>query len=464
MSQNPEKSAAPLICDMDGGFLKTDFKSEKIIHSTRLVLDGLLSSKLDLDRRKLEQSEQTIAGVALPINEQIYDFLLKQKQHGKKLILKCRYEVDAVAAMLGDRNIFDQIIQAKDAQGTHLEPGSHYDYLGNASTPLATWKGATNRYLVDNSTKTTEFLEKNGLSLANQFYCSGPDLKAIYKSVRAYQWLKNLLVFVPLITSQQFTNTNAVLNSLIMFFCFSMIASFGYIVNDILDLQSDRAHLTKRNRPFANGRLSIPHGVLIGIVLLVMAALGCLFLPLYAGLALAAYLVLTISYSLYLKTKVMIDIVALGGLFTLRVIGGGAAIQTELSFYLLCFSIFIFSSLGFVKRYAELRNLQSRNKQTAKGRGYRVEDMLPVLIIGITLGNLSVFVMGLYIDSPLVNQYYKNPKLIWFLLPLLTYWLGRLWILTNRGAMDEDPLIFAVKDRTSILVLTIACTILYVAA
>jgi 4-hydroxybenzoate polyprenyltransferase len=181
-------------------------------------------------------------------------------------------------------------------------------------------------------------------------------------------------------------------------------------------------------------------------------------------MALFAYLALTLSYSLYLKTKLMLDIVALGGLFTLRVIGGGAAIQTELSFYLLCFSIFIFSSLGLVKRYAELKNLQNRNKQTARGRGYIVEDMLPVLIIGITLGNLSVFVMGLYIDSPLVNQFYNNPKLIWFLMPLLTYWLGRLWIITHRGMMNEDPLIFATKDKTSLLILAIAVVILYFAA
>jgi len=463
LSQNPENTSIPLVCAMDGGLIKTSFNSERIINNARQMLDGILQSKHDIDRHKLEKRDQPNIGTALPIDEQIYDFLLEQKQQGRTLILLCQ-DVDNVTMMLGDRNIFDQIIHENDKSALELNSGSDYDYLGGTSTPIATWKAANNRFLVDKSPKSAERLADQGLPVANQFFRPGPDIKSVYKSIRAYQWLKNLLVFVPLITSQQFTNSNALISSFIMFFCFSMVASFGYIVNDILDLQSDRAHPTKRNRPFANGSLSITQGVLIGNILLCLAAIGCYFLPLNASIALITYLVLTIGYSLYLKSKLMIDIVALGGLFTLRVIGGGAAIQTELSFYLLCFSIFIFSSLGLVKRYAELGNLQSRNKQTAIGRSYRVEDMLPVLIIGITLGNLSVFVMGLYIDSPLVNQFYSNPRLIWFLMPLLTYWLGRLWIITHRGAMNEDPLVFAMKDKTSLLIMVTAAAILYLAA
>lgn len=155
--------------------------------------------------------------------------------------------------------------------------------------------------------------------------------------------------------------------------------------------------------------------------------------------------------------------VSLGGLFTLRVIGGAAAIQTELSFYLLSFSIFLFSSLAMVKRYAELHNLRAQNRLAARGRGYRVEDMAPVRIIGISLGYMSVFIMGLYINSPLITQYYSNPKMIWLMLPLLIYWLGRLWILANRGEVNEDPLIFAIKDRTSLVVLIVSAAMLIAA-
>lgn len=448
---------------MDGALLKTDFRSEQIIKKTRSALDGLLSSRRDLDKIELEKSERSTTGSALPIDEQIYQFLLDQKSQGKPLILQCKDSVESVASMLGERNIFDKIVRCGDVSDVEVR-SLGYDYLGGTATPIDVWQAANDRYLVAKSPKSSGTLTRHGLPVVSLFERQGLNFKAIYRSIRAYQWLKNLLVFVPLITSQQFNNSAAVFSSVIMFLCFSMVASFGYIVNDILDLQSDRAHPTKKNRPFASGALSIRQGAIIGIALLLIAILGCLFLPAAAWLALAAYLVLTLAYSIYLKTKLMLDIVALGGLFTLRVIGGGAAIQTELSFYLLCFSIFIFSSLGLVKRYAELKNLQNRNKQTARGRGYLVEDMLPVLIIGITLGNLSVFVMGLYIDSPLVNQFYNNPKLIWFLMPLLTYWLGRLWIITHRGMMNEDPLIFATKDKTSLLILAIAVVILYFAA
>ena len=194
-----------------------------------------------------------------------------------------------------------------------------------------------------------------------------------------------------------------------------------------------------------------------------IAVVGCFFLPTPAAWALAGYLALTLGYSTYLKTKLMLDVVCLGGLFTLRVIGGAAAIQSDLSFYLLIFSIFLFSSLGMVKRFAELHNLQIANKLSARGRGYRVEDMAPVRMIGISLGYMSVFIMGLYINSPLITEYYSNPKVIWFLIPLLTYWLGRLWIIANRGEVHEDPLIFALKDSTSLLVAAISAVILVIA-
>lgn len=459
MSQNPD---TPLVCSLDRGLLKTDFKSEKFISNTRHALDGLLSSKLDLARLQLEKTDQSTTGTVLPVDEQIYEYLQDQKVGGRKLILLCTEPADIVTEMLGERNIFDQVVES---EGNNSPPqlGDRYDIIGGESTPLSIWKAAQTRHVVETSDRTARLLKQHDLPVEQHFRRPGADFKAFYKSIRAYQWLKNLLVFVPLITSQQFSNPESIVSSCIMFFCFSMVASFGYIVNDILDLQSDRVHPIKRNRPFASGKLSITQGVLIGITLLLLAIIGCLFLPSSAGLALAAYFVLTISYSLYLKTKVMIDVVALGGLFTLRVIGGGAAIQSELSFYLLCFSIFIFSSLGMVKRFAELHNLQTRNKLAARGRGYRVEDMIPVLIIGITLGYLSVFVMGLYINSPVVAQYYSNTKFIWFLLPLLTYWLGRLWILAHRGEMNEDPLIFAIKDRTSVYVLLLAGAILFFA-
>ena len=449
----------PLICELDGALLKTDFRSERIMRRAKHLLKTLISSDISLKQPAPDNSSAT---TSLPINEEIFEFLQGRKSAGQTLVLRSGDDSDQVRQMLGDKNIFEEIIPLNSADQLNERFGE-FEYLGTEKTPLSIWQAATRHFTVESGTRASALLGRNNLHPSQKFSVSRGDAKAVFKSLRAYQWLKNLLVFVPIITSQQFDNMIAVQNSIIMFICFSMVASFGYVVNDLLDLQSDRSHPVKKNRPFASGSLSVGHGILIGVVLLALAGIGCMFLPASAGAALGIYLILTVSYSLYLKTKLMIDVVALGGLFTLRVIGGAEAIESELSFYLLSFSIFIFSSLAMVKRFAELDNLQKRKKLAARGRGYLVGDIEPVRIIGISLGYMSVFIMGQYINSPLVTQYYNNPKFIWLLFPLLAFWLGRLWILASRGEVNEDPLIFTVKDRTSILVVMAAIIILLIA-
>jgi len=448
--QNPE-SNIPLICALSGVLLKTDLKSERLLFGAKTKLEQLMSSQIDLQRLELERSDTSVNSFEVPVNQEIYDFLAAEKSRGRRLILDTPEPSEAVREVLADKNLFDEITDLS----VQKSPES-YDYIGSKGTKDSVWDNAKEKFIVGASSTTSQ-------GFTGHFTTPKAGIKTTIKAVRVYQWLKNLLVFVPIITSQQLSNLDALASSVIMFFCFSAVASFGYIVNDLLDLQSDRAHQTKRNRPFASGVLSAKQGVIIGAVLLSIAIVGCLFLPATSALVLFGYLILTISYSVYLKTKLMIDVVSLGGLFTLRVIGGAAAIETELSFYLLSFSIFLFSSLGMVKRFAELHNLQAKNKLSARGRGYRVEDMAPVRIIGISLGYMSVFIMGLYINSPLITEYYSNPKLIWLLFPLLTYWLGRLWILANRGEVNEDPLIFAVKDSASLLVAALSGVILILA-
>ena len=441
----------PLICALDGALLKTDLQSERLIFSAKSTIEQLMSSQIDLQRLELERSDKSFNDFEVPLNLQVYEFLVEQKSAGRCLILDTSESVDTVNGILAEKNLFGKIVDLN----THSSITT-YDYIGSIKTPDSTWEHAAEKHMVGSQAEIPQ-------GFTSQFKTPKPDIKTIFKAIRAYQWLKNLLVFVPIITSQQFTNTDALISTIIMFCCFSAVASFGYIVNDLLDLQSDRVHKIKSHRPFASGQLSASQGTLIGALLLMFAIAGCYFLPAISAIALATYFLLTIIYSVYLKTKLMIDVVSLGGLFTLRVIGGAAAIETELSFYLLSFSIFLFSSLGMVKRFSELHNLQANNKLSARGRGYRVEDMAPVRIIGISLGYMSVFIMGLYINSPVITQYYSNPKIIWFLFPLITYWLGRLWILANRGEVNEDPLIFALKDTTSVLVAALCAITLILA-
>ena len=440
----------PLICALNGALLKTHLKSERLLFGFKSGLERLMSSDIDLQRLELERADPTVSSFEVPLSQEVYAFLKAEKSRGRHLILDTSESIDAVDEILSEKNLFDAIVNLKTQQ-----PPDSYDYIGGRKTPASIWEQANKKYLVGNSEAPKSF--------TGHFKTPKADTKTLIKAIRAHQWLKNLLVFVPIITSQQLSSPDALLSTIIMFVCFSVVASFGYIFNDLLDLQSDRAHQTKCRRPFASGQLSALQGMLIGAILLLIAITGCFFVPSTSAWVLAAYLLLTMCYSVYLKTKLMIDVVSLGALFTLRVIGGAAAIETELSFYLLSFSIFLFSSLGMVKRYAELHNLQAMNKLSARGRGYRVEDMAPVRIIGISLGYMSVFIMGLYINSPLITQYYSNPKIVWFLFPLLTYWLGRLWILANRGEVNEDPLIFAAKDTTSLLVAALSAVTLIIA-
>jgi len=440
----------PLICALDGVLLKTDLKSEQFIFSAKSKTEQLIRSQTDLQRLKLERSDATVRGFEVPLREAVYDFLLAEKSRGRHLILDTSESTETVKEILAEKNLFDETIDLEKQPAP-----DRYDYIGSRKTSANVWEQANKKYIVGYSKVSSDF--------TGHFDTPQICIRTILQAIRVHQWLKNLLVFVPIITSQQFSNPDALLKTIIMFFCFSAVASFGYIFNDLLDLQSDRAHQSKRHRPFASGQLSATQGMKIGATLLSFAITGCFFLPAISAWLLLGYFVLTICYSIYLKTKLMIDVMSLGGLFTLRVIGGATAIETELSFYLLSFSIFLFSSLGMVKRFSELHNLQIINKLTARGRGYRVEDMAPIRIIGISLGYMSVFIMGLYINSPVITQYYSNPKIIWFLIPLFTYWLGRLWILANRGEVNEDPLLFTLKDNTSRLVAAFSTVILILA-
>lgn len=437
---------ATLICELDNSFIKTNLKTEIRINEFKgLVTRWFVNGQSATGHERGFQSTR----LRLPVNVDVVDFLKIRKVKGDTILLHTALDEAQVRETLPEHEIFDDIIQQGNTN-TERSLCGVYDYLGTSSTPLSIWQKASKRYVVEDSNQTvTNSLHEHKLSVEQSFKVTPPRVQSFLRALRPHQWLKNILVFAPLIASQQMMNTEPLIKSVIMFLCFSMVASFGYIINDILDIQSDRTHLEKRLRPFASGELQISHGVILAFFLLTVAASIGVFLSGTSIIVLLAYLVLTLSYSVFLKTKLMLDVVILGTAFTLRVMGGAAAIESELSFYLLSFSIFLFASLGMLKRYAELLSLQKQQKLNSKGRGYRVEDMAPVRTIGISMGTMSVFILGQYINSPLIAEFYTRPILIWLLLPLLLYWLGRLWLLANRGGVTEDPLLFAVKDRVS---------------
>jgi 4-hydroxybenzoate polyprenyltransferase len=278
----------------------------------------------------------------------------------------------------------------------------------------------------------------------------GTRYRAILRAMRPHQWAKNVLVMVPLFAAHRASDLFSLASALAAFAAFCLCASSVYILNDMLDLEADRAHVRKSRRPFASGDLSLATGLMLAPLLLVAAVLIAATLPGKFQLVLGSYYLLTVAYSTVLKRFLLVDAVALAGLYTLRIIAGAGAVSVPLSFWLLLFSVFLFLSLAFVKRYAELEALRRQQKLQALGRGYRVEDLAVLQTFGTAAGYLSVLILALYINSPEIEPLYHRPKVIWTLCVLLLYWISRVWMTAHRGSMHDDPVVYALKDRVSL--------------
>lgn len=286
---------------------------------------------------------------------------------------------------------------------------------------------------------------------------------AILRLLRPHQWSKNVLLAVPLLASHGAGGAGALEHLLLAMAAFCLCASSVYVLNDLLDIESDRAHPRKSKRPLAAGEVSVRSARWLIVSLLAAAALIAVWLPPRFQLLLAGYCALTGIYSSVLKGQVVVDALCLAGLYTLRVIAGAAAAQVPLSFWLLLFSVFLFLSLAFVKRYAELDALRHAGRLQAAGRGYLVDDLPVLQSLGIGAGYLSVLVLALYINSPAIAELYRRPKYVWTLCVLMLYWVSRVWMKAHRGTMNEDPVVFALKDPISLCVGVLAAATVAIA-
>jgi 4-hydroxybenzoate polyprenyltransferase len=285
---------------------------------------------------------------------------------------------------------------------------------------------------------------------------------ALLRALRVHQWVKNLLVFVPVLLDHRL-QLPVLAKAGLAFAAFCCAASGGYVLNDLLDLEADRKHSVKRHRPFAANLLSRSFGVVLVPLLFAAALLCSLWLsPRFLAL-LGLYLVLTTAYSVYLKRVAVLDVILLAGLYTLRVLAGVAASNVRFSTWLLAFSMFLFLSLAFLKRYAELRELPAAADGLAR-RGYIRGDREWLGSMGGSSGYLSVLVLALYISSEQVVALYGTPLLLWLICPLLLFWVSRMWMLGHRGLMNQDPIVAAVRDPASYVIGAIVALILYIAA
>ena len=329
--------------------------------------------------------------------------------------------------------------------------GRHgFDYVGDNRKDLAIFSVAREALLVSPSRSLLEKATALG-NVSRVFSENRSIMRIIAQALRLHQWAKNILLAVPLLAAHLVLNLEAWISVTIAFFGFSLVASTTYLVNDLVDLRSDRLHPQKRFRPFASGRLPIPTGLILAIALgLLGFMLSIVFLPLGFVQYLVAYAVLTLGYSFALKRQLIVDVLTLAVLYTLRILAGGVAIGVVVSEWLLMFSVFVFFSLAFLKRFTELKG--SDGSGQLSGRGYFPDDLETMRVVGVCSGLLSALILSLYISSAAVSQLYRSPPMLWLLCPLLVYWVARIWFLAARGEVHHDPVVFALLDWRSYVV------------
>ena len=269
---------------------------------------------------------------------------------------------------------------------------------------------------------------------------------ALLRLLRPHQWAKNLLVFIALLTAHRYADASAWLAAARLFIAFGLCASAIYVVNDAADVAADRAHPDKSKRPFASGALPVTLAWLLAPLLLALAAAVARTLPYEAALTLVAYVLLSLAYTVAIKRVLWLDVLALAALYVLRVVAGAYAIAVPLSPWLLGFALFLFVSLAALKRYGELA---MANGNCLDGRAYRGSDTPVVLAIGAASALTAVLVFALYVQSADVRALYARPDVLWLVVPVLLYWLARLWTLAGRGEVRADPILFALRDAAS---------------
>ncbi len=305
---------------------------------------------------------------------------------------------------------------------------------------------------------------RNVSSIPKIFVEKNNDFLVFLRAIRINQWVKNILLFIPLITSHKIAEFDLILKLVYAFISFSLCASSVYILNDILDIESDRLHPNKKDRPFAAGLMQIKTGLFfVPIFLAGSLVIATYFLSALFSVAICFYFGITTAYSLYFKRLFLIDVLILAGLYTFRVFAGGLAVNITISTWLLAFSMFFFLSLAFLKRYSELSIMQILNHQYNNGRSYLVEDKNLLQSIGPICGYFSILILLLYINSSQVILLYEEPTVLWLVIPFFLYWITRIWFLAQRGEMQDEPLVFTVKDPISYIVWIIILIILFIA-
>ena len=467
----------PLIVDVDGTLIRSDLLFEAVLQliatqpwNSWKPLTWLAGGKASLKKNLVETTDPHIA--TMPMRAETVAAIEAARAAGRPVWLASASDqrwveqiaerIGGVDGVMGSDGVTNLSGSNKASALVERFGRKGFDYIGDHHVDMPVWDAAR-RPIVVAPSSGLERAVKRRFPDAEIIARPRTPIRSYFNAMRPYQWAKNALVFLPAIAGHSVGDIAVLMAAVMAFFAFSFAASSAYIINDLLDLPGDRDHHRKSMRPFASSDISVPRGIVMAIGLMVLAiAIACL-LPLEFLGILIGYVAATLGYSLVLKRHMLIDVITLGGLYTVRVLGGIAATGEEKSQWLLMFCLFFFLSLAIVKRCSELVARRDAGKSSPPGRGYAIKDLAMLLPLGAAAGYVSVMVVMLYLSSPRMIGLYSHPLRLWLICPLLIYWISRALMLSNRGEMHDDPIIFALTDKVSWLTGVSAAVVIAVA-
>lgn len=447
----------PLIVELEGGLISSNLCWEKRIFSLRQILANV-NAKFSRDSQPTVNTSNFVQSL-LYCQESL--LLIREANKQQQPVILLSNTDLAITQQIIDhlQCTVDKVIDIRHYTSQQLQDNllqaygnKKFDYITHTdSHNIKLCEYANQAYLIStNSKKLDPTIRLDNINKIDKKLESS--LKDWLYELRLHQWIKNILIFIPILASHELHLSSFFYGS-IAFLLFSLCSSSAYVLNDVLDLQEDRLHHSKCNRPFAAGRLPLGIGIIVAPILLLLAIIGSIiFFPISFVITLFVYYLLTIFYSLFFKRYMAIDVVVLAILYSLRIIAGAVALGLTLTSWILAFSMFIFLSLALVKRYTELNDSkQEGGNIKIAGRGYYPDDLGMIASLGAAAGYLSVMVLALYINSPQTAVMYSNPEFIWLSCPLLLFWVTRIWLLAHRGQLHSDPVVFAIRDKVSLL-------------
>lgn len=454
----------PLVVDLDGTLIRSDLLHESALLLLREQPLALLHFPVWLQQGRAHLKDQIAQRVPLdvsqlPYHSELMGWIAAERASGRHTVLCTASNERYAQAVAAHTGLFDEVLASDDK--TNLSAAKKaarllerfdekgFDYVGNSADDLQVWPHARRAIVVNASARVTARAVRVA-DVSAQWPSPSAGWRDWLKAIRLHQWLKNLLVLLPLAGAFKLGDWQMLQPALLAFLAFGLCASSVYVLNDLMDLQSDRAHPRKRLRPFASGRLSVPAGLAATLLLLLLAAAVASTARVAFQWSLLAYFGLTLAYTFYLKRRLIVDCLALGTLYTLRIVAGWSAVGLPPSFWLLAFSLFLFLSLAFVKRYSELLVAVQAGRSDAPGRGYIASDLPLLMVMGVAAGFGSVMLLALYINGDTVLRQYARPEVLWLTVPIQLFWVSHMWMQAQRGLMHDDPVVFAVRDRYSL--------------